>query len=52
MDFVFRRLYMLTLFPFQKGSKVNLSDFDKYWSIAISSLLGKHSRLYHYCEAI
>ena len=41
MDFVLRRLFLLTLLPSQKGSKVNLSDYDKYRSIAISSLLGK-----------
>ena len=29
------------IFPVPKGSKVNLSDSDKYRSIAISSLLGK-----------
>ena len=29
------------IIPIPKGSKANLSDSDKYWSIAISSLLGK-----------
>ena len=29
------------IIPIPKGSKVNLSDSDKYRSIAISSLLGK-----------
>ena len=38
--FVLRRLFVL-IFSVPKGSKVNLSDSDKYRSIAISTLLGK-----------
>ena len=34
-------VFVLTLFPSQKVLKVNLSDSDKYRSIAICSLLGK-----------
>ena len=42
MDFVLRRLFTsANIIPIPKGSKVNLSDSDKYRSIAISSILGK-----------
>ena len=32
---------LANIIPIPKGSKANLSDSDKYRSIAISSLLGK-----------
>ena len=40
------------IIPIPKGSKVNVSDSDKYRSIDISNLLGKILDPYHYCEAI